>query len=242
MRYWSGILSPDLKMKRISSYERNLPKGSCTGWKRRARVLDKRTKVVFLFVSHECMFLGSLSRHNKDLEWRTIKPPRRGTALRSWIDRVIDLRSRMDRVIALRQISVTALFYLEDSRKIHLQGVRARRSKDTRRRAPQREKGRERERARFGSSCLYVSLSLGLSYVNWASQECCLFYLRSSLWSSDLLLFYFRGLFPPCLLATAILDSFSLFYLTFGRALIEARRQETADYGSMPVGMEAPLF
>ena len=43
---------------------------------------------------------------------------------------------------------------------------------------------------------LYVHLSLGLSYVNWASQECCLFYLRSSLWSSDLLLFYFRGPFP----------------------------------------------
>jgi len=145
MRYWSGILSLDLKMKRISSYERNLPKGSCTGWKRRARVLDKRTKVVLLFVSRECMFLGSLSRHNKDLEWRTLKPPQRVTALRSRIDRVIDLRSQMDHVIALRQISVTALFYLEDSRKIYLQGVRARRSKDTRRRAPQREKGRERE-------------------------------------------------------------------------------------------------
>ena len=28
------------------------------------------------------------------------------------------------------------------------------------------------------------------------SQECCLFYLKSSLWSSDLPLFYFRGLFP----------------------------------------------
>ena len=39
----------------------------------------------------------------------------------------------MDHVIALRQISVTALFYLEDSRKIHLRGVRARRSKDMRR-------------------------------------------------------------------------------------------------------------
>ena len=40
----------------------------------------------------------------------------------------------------------------------------------------------------------------------WLSQECCLFCLfclKSSLWSSDL----------PCLLATAILDSFSLFYL-----------------------------
>ena len=28
------------------------------------------------------------------------------------------------------------------------------------------------------------------------SQECSLFYLKSSLWSSDLLLFYFCGLFP----------------------------------------------
>ena len=35
------------------------------------------------------------------------------------------------------------------------------------------------------------------------SQECCLFCLKSSLWSSDV----------PCLLATTILDSFSLFYL-----------------------------
>ena len=48
----------------------------------------------------------------------------------------------MDRVIALKQISVTALFYLEDSRRIHLRGVRARRSKDTRR-APQRAGERE---------------------------------------------------------------------------------------------------
>ena len=38
--------------------------------------------------------------------------------------------------------------------------------------------------------------SLGLPYVNWASQECCLFYLRPSLRSSDLPLLYFHGLFP----------------------------------------------
>ena len=58
------------------------------------------------------------------------------------------------------------------------------------------EKGRERERERepFGSSCFF--LPLGLPYVNWASQECYLFYLRSSLRSLDLPLFYFRGLFP----------------------------------------------
>ena len=87
------------------------------------------------------------------------------------------------------QLSVTALLYLEDSRKIHLQGVRARRSKDTRRSAPQCAGERERELLLL---YLYVYLSLGLSYVNWASQEYCLFYLRSS----DLPFFYFCGLFP----------------------------------------------
>ena len=41
------------------------------------------------------------------------------------------------------QLSVTALVYLEDSRKIHLRGVRARQSKDMRRRVPQRTRERE---------------------------------------------------------------------------------------------------
>ena len=43
---------------------------------------------------------------------------------------------------------------------------------------------------------LYIFHPLGLPYVNWARQECCLFYLRSSLWSLDLPLFYFHRLFP----------------------------------------------
>ena len=88
-----------------------------------------------------------LFHHNKDLEWWTLKPPQYVIALRSWIDRVIARRARMDHVIALRQISVTALFYLEDSREIHLWGMRAGRSKDPRRRAPQRAGERERELA-----------------------------------------------------------------------------------------------
>ena len=46
--------------------------------------------------------------------------PRRVTALGSWTDRVI----------ALRQISVTALIYLENSKRIHPQGVRACRPKE----------------------------------------------------------------------------------------------------------------
>ena len=59
---------------------------------------------------------------------------------------------------------------------------------------------------------LYVYLYLGLFYANWVSQECCLFYPRSSLRSLDLLLFYFTGFSVVCPLAAAILDSFSLFY------------------------------
>ena len=57
------------------------------------------------------MLLGSLSRHNKDLEWWTLKPPQRVTALGSWTDHVIALRSRTDHVIAVRRICVTAQCY-----------------------------------------------------------------------------------------------------------------------------------
>ena len=61
------------------------------------------------------------------------------------------LGSRTNRVIALRQISVTALFYLEDSRRTHPQSVRACQPKDAKRRewrsAPAHGRERERERA-----------------------------------------------------------------------------------------------
>ena len=70
------------------------------------------------------------------------------TALGSWTNRVI----------ALRQISVTALFYLEDSRRIHPQSVRACQPKDLKRRKwrsaqggggeRERERGRDRKSAR----------------------------------------------------------------------------------------------
>ena len=42
----------------------------------------------------------------------------------------------------------------------------------------------------------FFLLPVSLSYVNWTSLEGCLFYLRFSFWSSDLPLFYIRGLFP----------------------------------------------
>ena len=86
----------------------------------------------------------------------------------------------------------------------------------THRREKESEREREKERTHAGERVREKALWLLLLYVlssTWAcpmqiglSQECCLFCLfclKSSLWSLDL----------PCLLATAILDSFSLFYL-----------------------------
>ena len=95
----------------------------------------------------------------------------------------------------------------------------------TQRREEKREREREIEKEKeresthtgekdpwaFGSSFYtFFLLPLDLPYVTWASQECCLFHLRSSPASSDLPLFCFCGLFP-CLLSTAVLDSFFLF-------------------------------
>ena len=125
-----------------------------------------------------------------------------------------------DHVAAIRQISVTALFYLGDSRKIDLRVVRAHRSKDMKRRAPQRAGAGERERDRERVWALWPLFwyvfppPLVPSYANWA-QPGALFYLKSSLRSSDLPLTFlcsiFMGFSLPRLLATAILDSFSLF-------------------------------
>ena len=148
----------------------------------------------YIHLSWECMFLGSLSRHNKYLEWRTLKPPWHVTALRSWRDRVIALRSRMGHVIALRQISVTALFYLEDSRKIHPRSMRACQPKDLKRREweGEREKvcthaGEKEREKRFGFSfCMFFSCTWACPMQIGLSQECCFFYLKSSLWSSEL--------------------------------------------------------
>ena len=101
------------------------------------------------------------------------------------------------------QLCVTAQFYLENNRKIHPGGMRACRPKDTKRREKEKKNkhtlawGRERERLpALWLLFLCFFLPLGLPYVNWARQECCLFYLRSSLRSLDVPLFCFRGLFP----------------------------------------------
>ena len=111
------------------------------------------------------------------------------------------------------QLSVTALFYLEDSRKIHLRGVRARRSKDVKRRVPQR--AGEREREPFGSS-FYVFFSsprpalckLGLVRTAVLPEV-----LTSVLGPSfHLPLFYFRGLFSSL--------SFQFSSVQFSRSVV----------------------
>ena len=118
-----------------------------------------------------------LSFLNRNLKRQTLKPLARRS---SWTDRVIALRSVL-------QLQVTAQFYLENSRKLHPRGVRACQPKDAK---------RNKSPAPLAPLFICFFLPPGLPYVNWASQECCLLYLRSSLRSADLPLFCFRGLFP----------------------------------------------
>ena len=161
------------------------------------QIRDVRAKHIPLDMSRECMFLGFCLITTKI--WSDGHQSPLGVSQLSGLEQTVLQLSGLEWTMLqlldkpVLQLSVTALFYLEDSRKIHLQGVKAHRSKDMRKKAPQRRRERE---SQLWLLYLYVYLSLGLSCVNWASQECCLFYLRSSLWSSDLLLFYFRGLFP----------------------------------------------
>ena len=113
--------------------------------------------------------------HNKDLERRTLKPPLYVTTLGSWIDRVIALRSWTDCVIALRQISVTALFCLEDSRKSIFEAWGHVDPKMGRKEHPSTQ---ERERELFGSS--FYMFFVFFFFSPWAClmqigliQECC---------------------------------------------------------------------
>ena len=66
-----------------------------------------------------------------------------------------------NRATALRQISVTALFYVEDSRRVR------QRERERKKRAHARAL-RESVRKCFGSSFYMFFLHLGLPYANWA--------------------------------------------------------------------------
>ena len=67
---------------------------------------------------------------------------------------------------SMLELSVTALFYLDDSRKIHLRGVRARQSKDRKRRVP--HCAGERVKRALAPLFICFLFPLSLSYANWA--------------------------------------------------------------------------
>ena len=72
---------------------------------------------------------------------------------------------------------------------------------------------KERPPAQFWLLFLYVIfflLPLGLPFVNWASQECCLFYLGPHSGPWTFLCSFFCRLFPSLTFSHAILDSFFL--------------------------------
>ena len=97
--------------------------------------------------------------------------------------------------------SRTDQFYLENKIKYILDAWGRADPRDTKREREREERDREPPRERqtycpLAPLFIYFFFPLCLPSVNWASQECSLFYLRSSLWSSGLPLFYFSGLFP----------------------------------------------
>ena len=132
-------------------------------------------------LSGECVISSVLSCHNKNLKWRTLKPSVHHS---SW---------------TVLQLRVIAQFYLENKGKYILEAWGHADPKDAKRRDRERERTSVHGRDPLAPwlLCLYVFFPpLGLPYVNWASQECHLFYLRSSLQSSNLPLFHFCRLFP----------------------------------------------
>ena len=136
--------------------------------------------------------------------------------LKRWMDRCY--RPRMDQCYS----SVLQLSLFRKQRKIHPGGMKVG--------WPKRCEEKGNPWPNFGSSFYMSFPPPGLPYVNWASQECCLFYLRSSLWSSDLPLFYFRGLFPSLSFSHPHSGLFFPYsnYLTVGReALIINNRTDS---------------
>ena len=120
---------------------------------------DSPGKNIGVGLPGECEISSVLSHLNKNLKRQTLKP---SACHSSQTGRVIPLGSQTDHVIALRQISVTAQFYLQNKRKIHPWGMRACYPK---RREEEREREREyagkRDSQPFGSFYMFVFPSPG---------------------------------------------------------------------------------
>ena len=146
-------------------------------------------------MSGEFAVSSVLSRFNKNLKWLTSIAA---------LGRTNVIALRWMSVTVFERTNVTAQCYLESKGKYILEGMRAC--------WPKRPEEKRGPQPNFDSSFyMFFLLPLGLPYVNWASQECCLFYPRPSLWSLDLPLSIFMGFSLPFLLSTTILDSLFLF-------------------------------
>ena len=169
-----------------------------------------------MYMSHECMFLGSLSHHNKDLERWTLKP------LACHSSRVLDTPCYSSQA---NQCQSSILFRRQqENPSLKHEGMPTQRleKKRVEERAGEgereRKRGRERERAHayrrerepesaLAPPFMCFFLHLSLPYAN-CGQPGVLFVLPEV---SILVLGPSFDL--PCLLTIAILDSFSLFYL-----------------------------
>ena len=133
-------------------------------------------------MSDECNFLGSVSSQQK-FEAMDVK--------------ALSMSQLLD---SLCYTSQTDHIYLENKEEYILEAWGHTDPKDVKRRereGGERERERERETCRpFGSSLyMFFPSLLGLLYVNWARQECCLFYLRSLLQSLDFPLTFLCSIF-----------------------------------------------
>ena len=129
-----------------------------------------------------------------------IKAPQHVTALGSWTNRVIALRSRMDHVIALRQISVTAQCYSsilfrrwQENPSLRCEGTLIQRHEE--KSTPARGREREKERA-SPLAPLFICLSLPGPVLCKLGQPGVLFVLPEVLTLVPGPLFYFQELFP----------------------------------------------
>ena len=148
------------------------------------------------------LIFSALSCLNQNLKWGTLKP---SVCHSSWTDSVIALRSWTGHVIALKTDQcyspILQLSFIYKIAGKYIPKVWGHANPRTQR--GERERTRvpvcvgEREPQPFGSSfyMFFFFLPLGMPYVNWASQECCLLYLRSSLQSSDLPLTFLCSIF-----------------------------------------------
>ena len=143
-----------------------------------------------------------LSCHNKDLERRTLKP------LAHHSSRVLDklcynsqtnqcyssiLFRRQQENPSLKRQSMSTQRQ-EKKRMEECASARERERENEKERT--HTGGRERERKHFGSSFyMFFSSPWACRIQIGFSQECCLFYLRASLWSSDLPLTFLCSIF-----------------------------------------------